>query len=253
MEKLFIKNRKDQKLSVIIENKRWKSWLIFITHWLGDNKDSLHILECAKVFLAHDFVIIRFDTSNTFWESEWNFEDATLTNYHQDLEDVINWSSKQDFYTEQFFLLGHSLWAMASVLFSKTNEEKIKSLILLSSPINYELSKSTYSEEEFKNREKKWALIEDWDWFIVKLKWSYMEDKKNYNLLEIANTLDIPTLIIIWEQDDVAPYEHQKLLFDKLPSKEKELHIIEWAPHTFREQTHLDQVYDILDQWIKKV
>lgn len=44
---------------------------------------------------------------------------------------------------------------MASVLFSKTNEEKIKSLILLSSPINYELSKSTYSEEEFKDRERK--------------------------------------------------------------------------------------------------
>lgn len=249
MKKIFIKNRKQQNISVIIENENWKWWLVFVMHWLWDNKNSLHIIEYTKPFLDNDFVVIRFDTTNTFWESDWNFENATLTNYFKDLEDVIKWSSNQNFYKEKFILIWHSLWAISSALYSQNNNSKILSLIMISSPINFELSKSTYSIEELKNWEKTWVLIEDWWSFQVKLKWSYMEDKKKYDLLKNTDKFTMPILIIAWEKDNTTPYKHQKILFDKIQSR-KEIYVIKNWPHTFREKIHLNEIKKLLSKWI---
>lgn len=249
MKKLFIKNRKQQNVSVLIENENWKNWLVFIMHWLGGDKNSSNIIEYSQPFLDNDFVVVRFDTTNTFWESDWKFEDATLTNYYQDLEDVITWSSNQSFYREKFVLVGHSLWAISCALYSQKNNDKVKSVILISSPINYELSKSTYSNEEIEKWKKSWISTEDWWWFIVKLKWEYMEDKKKYDVLKDADKFIMPILIIVWENDDVTPYNHQKLLFDKIQSQ-KEIHIIKNWDHALREETHLDEIKKLLSKWI---
>lgn len=252
MQKLFIKNRKQQNISVIVENENWKWWLVFVMHGLWDDKDSLHIIEYAKPFLDNDFVVIRFDTTNTFWESDWNFENATLTNYYEDLEDVIKWSSSQNFYKEKFILIWHSLWAICSALYSQNNSSKVSSLIMISSPINFELSKSTYSIEELKKWEETWILIEDWWALQAKLKWEYMEDKKKYDLLKNPENFTMPTLIIAWENDETTPYKHQKLLFDKILSK-KEIYIVKNWPHTFREESHLNEIKILLTKWINKL
>jgi hypothetical protein len=35
---------------------------------------------------------VLFDTTHSFGESGGNYEDATTTQYYQDLEDVISWA-----------------------------------------------------------------------------------------------------------------------------------------------------------------
>jgi dipeptidyl aminopeptidase/acylaminoacyl peptidase len=79
-----------------------------------------------------------------------------------------------------------------------------------------------------------------------------MEDRLKYNLLDNVDKLTMPVLLIAGELDESTPPKHQQLLFNKLPG-EKELHIIKNCPHTFREQDHLDEVYNILSNWIKKI
>lgn len=85
-----------------------------------------------------------------------------------------------------------------------------------------------------------------------KLKWSHIEDRLKYDLLPKAERLTMPVLMIVGENDESTPPEHQKILFDKL-SGEKEMHIIKGAGHTFREEEHLKEIKKIFDDWIKKI
>jgi len=94
-EKTFIKNRKDQKIAVLIEKPEHPKGLVFVMHGLSGFKEQPHIEAYANAFFENGYTAIRFDTTNTFGESDGNYEDATTTNYYEDLEDVINWAKSQ--------------------------------------------------------------------------------------------------------------------------------------------------------------
>ena len=53
-------------------------------HGLGGFKEQPHIETFAESFFELDYTVIRFDTTNTFGESEGNYENATVTNYLED-------------------------------------------------------------------------------------------------------------------------------------------------------------------------
>lgn len=89
MEKIFIQNRKDQKISVIVEKAEDQKGLAFVMHGLGGFKEQPHIQTFADAFKEDGFTVVRFDTTNTFGESDGNYEDATVTNYYEDLEDRV--------------------------------------------------------------------------------------------------------------------------------------------------------------------
>lgn len=251
MEKVFIKNRKKQKIAVLIEKSDNQEWLVFVMHGQGDLKDSDHIKIYRKSFKDNRYTVVSFDTTNTFGESDGTFEDWNIRTYYEDLEDVIARSEPQDFYQKNFVLCGHSLGAICTAFYAEQYPEKIKALVPTSTVINAKLSKENYSEEELKNWEKTWRLIEDWWDFKVKIKRSYMETKEDFDLLKSVNKLTMPVLMIVWEFDNTTPPKHQQILFQKLPWS-KELHIIKDAPHTFRTSNNLQEIYHILDKWIKE-
>jgi pimeloyl-ACP methyl ester carboxylesterase len=236
-----------------VEESEDQKGLAFVMHGLGDSKDSRHIKKFSKCFLDNNYTVVRFDTTNTFGESDGVFEDANITNYYEDLEDVISWSKTKNFYQEPFILCGHSLGAISSAFYAENYPEKVKALAPFSTVVNVELSKQTYTKEDLANWEKTGWLVEDWGaQGKIRLKWSYMEEKEKYDLIKKADKLIMPVLMIVGELDNCTLPEHQRILFDVLPGK-KEIHIIKNAPHTFRESEHLKEVYGILDSWIKNL
>src|SRR3989338_5280761 len=126
MPKEFIKNRKGQKIAVLVERPENLKGLAFVMHGLGGFKEQPHIRAIAEAFLESGYTVIRFDTTNTFGESEGNYEDATTTNYYEDLEDVIEWSKNQLWYKEPFALGGHNLGGICSALYAEKYPEKVK-------------------------------------------------------------------------------------------------------------------------------
>ncbi|MBT4335499.1 hypothetical protein HOD65_03435, partial [bacterium] len=109
LEKVIIKNRKGQGIVVLLEIAPDQKGLAFVMHGLGGYKEQPHVEVFAKAFLDNNYSVIRFDTTNTFGESDGNYEDATISNYYEDLEDVIEWAKNQEWYQEPFCLAGHSL------------------------------------------------------------------------------------------------------------------------------------------------
>ncbi len=255
MKKEFIENRKGEKIAVLIEEANNSKGLVFVMHGLGGFKEEPCIETMSKTFRDNNFTVIRFDTTNSTGESGGKLENATTTNYYQDLEDVIEWAQTQDFYTEPFWLVGHSVGGFCVAFFALNHPEKVKAVAPISAVVSGELFIQT---EEMK------PILEDWkktrirEWesstqpgLIKRLKYDFIEDVLNYNLLQNAHKINCPVLMIVGEKDITTPPEHQKRLFDALKAK-KELHIIQGSKHTFKEESHLKELKAIMGEWIKK-
>jgi len=251
--KKFIKNRHDQRVCVVVGGLEKPGKLAFVMHGLSGNKDELHIRSIAEAFLESGYTVVTFDTTNTFGESDGQYEDATLTGYYNDLEDVIAWAAEQPWYVEPFVLAGHSFGGMATSLFAEKYPEKVKALAPISSVISGELTLRTskYNSQEMLDKWKK-----DGVWIFKgsggtekRLKWACMEDRLKYSLLPEAHKLTMPALMVTGSEDDSTPPTHNQVLFDKLPGK-KELHIIEGAVHTFDRPSERDELKEIVRNWL---
>jgi len=254
MEKLFIKNRKGQKVAVIVEENPSPTGIVFVMHGLSGYKEAPHIEMFAEAFKENGFTVVRFDTTNTFGESDGDYGDATTTNYYEDLEDVITWAVDQAWYHETFWLAGHSLGGICIATYAIKNPNKVKAVAPISTAVSGELSKETYTEEELAEWESSGVRESESrsrPGLIRRLKWSFMVDFEKHDLLPEANKLTLPVLLIVGENDTDTKPAHQRMLLDALPGP-KELHIIKGAPHTFTEEKHLKEVKEIFLTWIEK-
>ena len=259
--KEFIKNRKGQKLAVLVERQENQKGLTFVMHGLGGFKEQPHIQVFARAFLDNDYTVVRFDTTNTFGESDGNYEDATTTNYYEDLEDVIEWAKSQEWHKEPFCLAGHSLGGVCTALYAEKHPEKIQALAPISTVVSGKLSIETPAHQQ---------VAEEWErtgWreqpsgsipgLVKRLKWSHVEDRLKYDLLQNVNHLIMPVLLIVGERDINTPPEHHQLLYEKLPGK-REIHIIKGVDHDFRSngelsEAALKEIKQIFDKWIKSL
>jgi len=256
--KTFIQNRNNKKLCVVAEESEYPGKLAFIAHGLGGNKDEAHIRSMIEALLESGYAVVSFDAAHTFGESEGEYEDATQTNYYEDLQDVILWASKQDWYVEPFVIGGHSFGGGTSIMYAQDHPEKIKALFPIATVISGELSLKTSLSNP-----RRLSVFSQWkqDGVLIqrrrngdekRLKWACMEDRLKYNLLTGAGKLTMPVLMVVGDMDESTPPQHQKLLFDILPG-EKEFHIIQGAIHTFDEPHEREELKQIIKKWMKKI
>jgi alpha/beta superfamily hydrolase len=98
MEKVTIQNRQGQKVVVLIEKNNKPRGLVFIVHGLSGFKEQKHIEVFAQSFKKKGFTVVRFDTTNSFGESEGEYRKATVTSYLADLKNVLSWANSQGWY-----------------------------------------------------------------------------------------------------------------------------------------------------------
>lgn len=244
--KIEIKNRHDKKIVVLLDKVENQKGLAIVMHGLGGFKEQPHIQTLANTFLENNISVVRFDTTNSLGESDGDYLNAAATNYYEDLEDVISWAKRQDRYEKPFYLAGHSLGGLCPAIYAIKNPDKVKGLAIASTVVSGTLFLEEFSEEQ----------ITDGYWILPskpekKLKWEpFKRDLLKYDLLENADKLTMPVLIIVGENDSGTPPKHQRLLFNKLPGK-KELHVIKDAPHTFKDERHLKEVKGVLNRWLE--
>ncbi|MDP3880612.1 MAG: alpha/beta fold hydrolase [bacterium] len=256
MKKINIQNRSGKKIVVLLDEAEKQKGLAFVMHGLGGFKEQAHVETFARSFKDSGFTVLRFDATNSIGESDGDYADATVTNYYADLVDVIAWASKQKWYQEPFALAGHSLGGICTALYAEKYPEKVLMLTPISSVVSGRLSTET---DRHKKIAKEW---EESGWHVSKseskqgvikhLKWSHMEDRLKYDLLPEAGKLKMPVLLIVGGKDEGTPLAHQQILFDAIPVDKKELHVIKNAPHTFRDEGHLKEIYEIFSAWIQK-
>ena len=262
-DKLFIKNRKGQKLSIIVDKTPKQKGLVFVMHGLSGFKEQEHLITIAEAFKEKKFTVVRFDTTNTLGESEGSIDKATTTNYYEDLEDVISWAENQKWYKEPFALTGHSLGGICTSMYAQKYPRKVSLLAPISTVVSGKLVIESFKRYEKENFEQlarggwlekakfKEIEIEKKVKKLKRLARAFIRDCSKYNLLSEVAKLTMPVLLIVGENDKSTPADHIEILYQAMPEP-KELCIIKNAPHTFIDKKHLKEIKKILSLWIKK-
>ena len=255
MEKLFIDNRHGNKLSVLVEQPEIKAkGLAFVMHGLSAHKEQVSKQAMVDVLLVDGYTTVRFDTTNTFGESDGDYAAATLTNYYEDLEDVIKWASEQDWYQEPFVLAGRSLGSISIVLYTINNPDKVKALvptscIVIGSVINQRYEGASREDWEASG----WEIEPGFDKpdFINRLDWeNFSTDLAKYDILSEAHKITQPVLLVTGANDLVTTPADQQAFHDKLQG-DRELHILENCGHSFDGHFVLEEFKKILDKWLR--
>lgn len=233
--------------------------LAFIAHGLHGTKNQAHIETVARALAAAGYVTVRWDATNSTGESSGDMADATATGYYTDLEDVITWAAGEPWYREPFIVCGHSLGGLCSLLFTKKFPQKVFAVAPLGTVVSGALTMRAWEEHDA-------AALAAWkangmrEWpsatrpgLMKRLKWGFVEDLLSYDVLKDVSVLKKHIVMVVGEDDESTPLQHQQLLFDALPALSKEMHIILGAPHTFIDQAHLSELERIVSGWAKRV
>lgn len=252
MEKIFIKNRNNKNIAIVLDLVEKPIGLAFVMHGLGGFKEQKHIAAIAKAFNDNNFHCVRFDTTHTLGESEGSYEDANITNYYQDLEDVINWASSQNWFIRPFALAGHSLGGFCVSYYAEKHPDNVLLLAPLGTVLAGQLTIEAHDPKEVTEWRASGYQVRTSSskpGVVKKLKWNqYEADTIKYDLRPNLNKISMPTLFVLGENDFLI--DNNKTFFDSITCK-KEWHIVAGADHTFKEQNQIDQLYNIVFQWIK--
>lgn len=250
--KTFIRNRDNNEICVVVENETTSPHkLAFVMHGLSGRKEELHIRGMAEVLMNNGYTVVTWDAIHTFGESKGGlYEDATITNYYADLEDVITWASGQAWYEEPFVLVGHSLGGISTSLYAEKYPEKIKALAPISTAVNGELRMQSKADMIDEWKRTGLLTINRSSGGTKTLKWSHMEDGMQYDITQDAQKLTMPVLLVVGSEDTSTWPEHQQVFYDSLTT-DKELHIVQGAEHTYSRPHERDELNQILNTWLK--
>lgn len=260
MQKFEIKNRKGLRIVgnlLIPENPKGLS---FVMHGLGGYKEEKHIEILAQTLFDNNYIVINFDATNSKGESEGKYEDATMQKHYEDLVDIVDWAKTNNWYSEPFVLVGHSMGGFAVAKCAEEFPNEVKAVFPFGAVFSGQDSLETH--KKFKSEE-----LEEWQktgfmiriskskpGFEMKLPWSHMEERLKHDLKTKASNITMPILFMTGENDISCPPGDQKKFYDLLPEKtKKEFHVIKDADHVFREQKHLDEMKDIFTNWLNKL
>ena len=249
----IINNRDGNKLSLRVENESARK-LAFLLHGLHGSKDDNHVRSMIEAFIEGGYCVVSFDAIHGVGKSIGGLpEDATVSNYMRDLEDVIEWAANQIWYSEPFILCGHSLGGISTALYASRHPAKVRALAPISSVISGEQSLQSQEADfdQWKRDGIKISRSHDGK-RIKRVKWSHMEDRLKYDLLKVAHKLTMPTLLIVGSHDTTTPPEHQQLLFEKLPG-DKKMHVIEGALHSFYEANEREELKNTIKNWLQAI
>lgn len=253
-----ITNRYNLNIVGKIEGLKNKN-LAFVVHGLSGDMSQPHIQTMIKALVSADYQVIAFDCTHSFGKSDGEYETVTLTSYLQDLQDVITWASKQEWYKEPFLLAGHSMGGYTVTRFAELYPSLVDRLIAFA-PVISGQSWSEIQERKFPEVFSKWqevGFIEEPSvgrpGIIKRLLWDpHVVDRKNHNLIPDAGKVSASFLDIVGSADDSCPVYLQEKLLAAVGSAEKELVIINDAPHTFRDEKDLLKLHNTIYNWVGK-
>lgn len=225
-----IKNREEENISVVVNVNENKKGLVFLVHGLGGYKEQKFFEESSRCLYELGYTVVRYDSTNTFGESDGEYENATTTQYLNDLEDVIAWSKDKDWFQE-FLLVGHSLGGLISSVYSESNN--VEGLVLLNPAISQKKEEGRKVGEVKSPHTGETHFLND----------GFTEDYTKYDLVEIITKLKIQVTVIVSDKD----YDRSKDRFDLLGT---DLTIINDTGHNFVSKE--EEVGNLVCSWVKK-
>lgn len=241
-------------LSVDVENRDniSRGKLVFIQHGLATDRNHRVVQQTARAFADAGYVVVTFDSRHSLGKSGQDVENARLTTFEQDLEDVVSWAKTQDFYAEPFALSGHSLGG-ASVLQYAANHPKKTAVVVAVAPVisgqAWEDSCLANMTGFCKNWQKNGNYAYQYDGKEYLISYQTVEDAKNFDALKISDDIAADVLLIAAQNDNIIPPQDIDRLYEKLKSV-KQMTTVADSGHNFElEENQLD-LYNAVSRFL---
>lgn len=237
MEKIFIQNRKGQKIAAVIHHPptRTDKLAILCPGYL-DTKDYEHLVELADVLSKKGYTAVRFDPTGT-WESEGDIADYTTTQYLTDVRSVLEYMLKRSTFNH-VLLAGHSRGGKISLLYA-AKDPQISVVIGIMASSGHLTEEEKASDSERINWEKEGFKVSRRDIpgstekREYKVPYSQRLDNDRYDAVIEAPNIQGRSILLAGELDDTVMPDVVKEIFDHAHEPKKYI-LLKGIGHDYR-------------------
>jgi len=196
-----------------------------------DSKDYKHLVNLAEVLSKQGYTTVRFEPTGT-WESEGDISDYTVTQYLEDIKNILEYMLRQSKY-KYILLGGHSRGGQVSILYAARDQRisLVLGIMPSSGPITGQRRKewgktgvSVFQRDLPSDKEKK---IE------FRVPFRHVLDRDQYDAVRDAKKIRSPIILIAGELDDLVAPNDVKKIFDNSNEPKKFL-VISGIGHDYR-------------------
>lgn len=243
-EKVYFKNSKGDRLCGILSSqlKDITKPIIILCHGFNSDKSHSTYTSLQKLLNVKNIATFRFDFF-AHGESDGNFEDLTQSESVDDALQAIKYVKSLG--CLKIGLFGSSFGGLAAMMAASKTKDIY--LLALKCPVS-----SYFEFREFTDKK----LVDEWKKTGIseregkRLKFSFYEDTKNNVAYNIADKINVPTLIVHGDADTEVPIA-QSIKMSKL-IKNCQLVVVPGAGHWFKEGNARDQMLQALTDFIVK-
>jgi len=242
----YLINKKNQKIAYSI-NKGKSPGLIFI-HGLNSDMTGKKALSIHKYAKKNNLNFIRFDCRG-HGKSFGKFEDFTITDWKEDLFDIIDHLTKGP-----QILIGSSMGGWLMTLAAKRRYQKVAGLIGLAATVDF--GQDLYSNLTIKNKKeiRKFGLTNYKSYgfaYIIKKKF-FSEAKKN-NVLNKTIKFNKPVILIHGIKDNVVNQEMPKKLIKFFKTDNQQIYYLKSSDHRLSKSEDLITINSAIDNMRKMI
>lgn len=231
MEKIKIETSKGKISAAIHRPEEGSEKLAILCPGFLDSKDYLGLVALAEDLCEEGFVVVRFDPIGT-WESEGTMLDYTMTQYLEDIENVLEYMLAQGDY-ENILIGGHSRGGQMAVLYAARDTRISAVLAIMPSHGRIVGTRRSNWEKDGEKLEKRDLPADQNEFVEFHVPFNHVLDRDGYDALADVAKINVPIVFIAGEEDVTVEPAIVEELFENA-NEPKSFLIIPGIDHDYR-------------------
>ncbi|MCL2025211.1 MAG: alpha/beta hydrolase [Leptospirales bacterium] len=240
----FLNTRNIELAGRIYKNNNSLSGVIF-SHGLFSNKDGYKITNMAETIVNLGFNLMTFDFTFS-GESPGSIKDISIEEEVDDLKSAINYFKETGI--KKIHLMGSSMGAAISILTASLNIFQIESIILIATPLSFKKIIPEFTENDINSLNLDGFTSIDG----VLVNNRFIKDIFNINMIDAVKKINIPSLLIHGQNDNIVDIENLYLYIQNCPS-DCSYFIIEDGDHNLARESDILKISEKVKGWLSTI
>lgn len=238
-------------LSVVIHQASNLQGVAILVPGFLDSKDYPSSIELARELPAIGITAVRFDPRGT-WGSGNCPTHYTTTQQIHDVTTILNDRPRKN--VERQILIGFCYGAYVAALSAAFNEQVTELVAIMPTHTfiwseGYEGSKDTWRIDGERSYHR--DVPDSASTVTVRVPYSVAEDAKAYSTINPWENLHQPIFFIAGEEDNIITPSSVRRLYEKCPSRHKDLAILPDVRHDYRyDEEQIKKVNNVILDWL---
>ena len=228
-----------------------KNKLAIIQHGLASDMTHPAVRAAKQAFIDNGYLVITFDSRYSLGKSGGWVANVRLSTFVDDLQTVIDWAKKQNFYHEPLALAGHSLGGASVLQYAAEHPAQVGILVPITPVVSgqkWEDACMTYMPDFC----RKWKKDGVYRYQNEDISYQTVEKAKSFDALKLAPKIAADVLLISAQNDTIIIPKDINELYAALPeSDKKRLAKIPNSGHNFEDARNQQDLTEAVNNFLK--